>query len=161
MPSNNIFVLISCIFFILIWLPGNILTEINNKSNDNEYNILIDKLNDITTTEVQLTFVPNNDILKAGNYIIDNSIYNKNNNLYVVTSCETNKKYTTTKTISKPVVFGVPTINGTPMDKNNYIFLARQNPIGSDTQYIDNVTYNYNYYAIDKKASIVSIGGLK
>ena len=161
MPSNNIFVLISSIFFILIWLPSNILTEINNKSNDNEYNILINKLKNITTTDVKLTFVPNTDILKVNNYIIDNSIYNKNNNLYVITSCETNKSYTTNKTINKPVVFGVPSINGTPMDKDNYIFLARQNPIGSATQYIDNVTYKYNYYAIDKNAPIVSIGGLK
>lgn len=162
MQSNNIFLLICAIFFILIWLPSNILTEINNKSNDNEYTILIDKLKNITTKEVKITFVENNDILKVGNYIIDNSIYKKHNNLYVVTSYETDKRYTTTKLINnKPVIFGLPSINGTKMDEDNYIFLARQNPIGSNTEYIGNVTYKYNYYAIDKDKSIVLIEGLK
>jgi len=163
MQSNNIILLICGIIFIIIWLISNILVELNNKSNEKELNLLIDKLNNINInqTPVTLTFTTLPTELKINNYIIPNKYY-INNNLYVVSSYETERSFTTTKQkIGEPVIFGIPTVNGKPMDKDNYIFLARQNPIGFSRNRVDNITYTYNYYAIDNTKEIFKINGLK
>lgn len=161
--ANELTSIIIGIFLILAWLPTIYFTEKNNKGNNEEYDILLKRLPEMKATDVKLNF-PNN--INNENifmdHLIDQNLVAKNNNILVTLTTQNNSKYTTQKSLDKGnFIINPITYNGKILSTENYIYLARQNPIGTETLIKNNLNYKYNYYAIDKDAPIAKVTGLQ
>ena len=183
--SSIIPTMILGIFLILAWFPAIIVTELNNRGNDNEYKQLLTYINDGTTLkleEVTLTYPPLNTATSAANlstyklgdyYTVPLDLINNNNNLHLMSMIETtttttdssNKQITTTTLDGNELSIGIPTINSVLMNADDYRYLAMQNKIKTDTltKTENGATkkYTINIYSIPINKQILKVDGLR
>jgi hypothetical protein len=159
------------IVLIIAWLPAIILTENNNKGNRDEYKLLEDKIKtDLKLSDVTLTFdnISVNNFKYYNNDITD--LINTYKNLYV-TGIETiktikrdaNNKQITTLNTNKlnDSIYNKVLINGAKITDEDYIYLAKQNKLNSETIINDNITYEFTYYYIPTDKQIMKVEGLQ
>jgi hypothetical protein len=154
------------IVLILAWLPVIVLTEKNNKGNNDEYKLLEDKIKtDLKLSNASIIYSEFINTKSIGNYTITKNILNNyNNNLYVkiikktkITDNKGNISFTTEKSdeiINKSSV----------MNDANYIYLASQNEAFKTTANNDtnsNITYELTFYSIPADKNIIQINGLQ
>jgi hypothetical protein len=158
------------IILIIIWIPVIILTELNNKNNNKEYNLLLKYLENTTYTKVDLTFnLPisiNYQINTIGlSYTIPDK-YLTEGILYVEYDIVSQERDARGNTINNIITdnsrFGdLPKIGEKKMDESNYKYLILQNKVGSDTKTISNTTYNFYFYTIPRNKEIFQVNNLK
>lgn len=153
------------IALIILWLPAIYFTEVNNKNNNNEYDILREHIKKhLVVKDIKLNFdsPPSN----VSN-VIKNEQLAKHNNLYVKTMVETKTKLPNgqVQVIVNPFgqefVVNIPFYEGKSIGETSYKYLSVQNLIYTDKIVEGNTTTTYYYYAIDKNQSIVKISGLQ
>lgn len=153
------------IFLILAWFPTIIITELNNKGNDDELNILKDKLkNNLKVTDANITFPVQTRTFTLGSYypITPTLISDNNNNLYITSSKkeetvdEKGNKSTTTS-FGDELFIGVPT----NMNQDNYKYLAMQKTVKTDSVKVGTTEYNITIYSIPTETNLMKVEGLK
>lgn len=172
------------IVLIIAWLPVIYFTEKNNKGNNDEYKLLLDKLSSaliLTDITSQITFpTPSTNLsptLPPGVYSIFlyyNITYNfmetNNNNLYVMASrnykmadSNGNKVNNGTDVNFFKKIINTPLVNNVPMNDVDYVYLAMQNKVFTTTTtdpYDSTVTYDLTFYSIPKNRIIMKVDGL-
>jgi len=158
------------IILIIIWIPVIILTELNNKNNNKEYNLLLKYLENTTYTKVDLTFnLPisiNYQINTIGlSYTIPDK-YLTEGILYVEYDIVSQERDARGNTINRITTYNIrigdlPKIGEKTMDESNYKYLVLQNKVGSDTKTISTTTYNFYFYTIPRNKEIFQVNNLK
>ena len=165
------------IVLIIAWLPVIVLTEKNNKGNNDEYKLLLSKMSsDLILTDIsdQVTF-PNlestSDPFTISTYEITSDFMNNNNNNIYVTVDETTqttdangKISTVTKIKSVDLALNIPSVGDVPLNNDDYIYLATQNNVLTYTKtdpINSNITYKYTFYSIPKDKKIMKVEGLQ
>ncbi len=164
------------IVLIIGWFPVIVLTEKNNKGNDDEYKLLLSKIDsDLKLTDVtdkMLIRVPT-DTDREPIYFFDitNEFMTKyNNNIHVTVNKNTKTTDSNGKTTTNTVLNAdsinrnIPLINGVVMDTNDYVYLAEQNKVFTTTttdSTDSNVTYDLTFYSIPRDKSIMQVEGLQ
>jgi hypothetical protein len=180
--SSIIPTMILGIFLILAWFPTIIVTELNNRGNDNEYKQLLTYINDGTLKLEAVTFIyPLANTTPLPPYILGDYytvppelITNNNYNLYLMSTIETtttttdsSNKTITTTTLDpgNTMSIGTPTINGSAINADDYIYLAMKNKVKTETinKVEGNATkkYTISIYSIPTNKSILKVDGLR
>jgi hypothetical protein len=180
--SSIIPTMILGIFLILAWFPTIILTELNNRGNDNEYKQLLTYITDGTLTLEEVTFIyplANSGTLSTyslGDYYVIPSevIKSNNNNLHLMSTIETTTTTTdsSNKTITTTTLdggdkmsIGIPTINGSAINADDYIYLAMKNKVKTERFERKDATvtkkYTIDIYSIPSNKQILQVGGLR
>ena len=165
------------IVLIIAWLPAIILSETNNKGNKDEYKLLEEKIEkDLELSDVTLTFenitesipIPPN----YKNSQLITQLINEYKNLYVTgikeTTTRTNdsngKEITTTNSETlDSLTFNIPKVNNVSLTKEDYVYLAKQNELISETindSNTNNIIYKLTYYTIPTNKDIMKVEGL-
>lgn len=172
------------ILLIVLWIPVIYYTEKNNKGNDEEYALLLNKIDtnikvtDMTSkTEFKDIEQPTsnasdapNTTLGASGFIITPELLKKyNNNIYLietmyVTTKDDKGKETTNATVNTTIVLQNITIDGVLMEGYDYEYLAKYNKVFTTNIQDKNNTntkYTIDIFSIPAGKQIMKIEGLK
>ena len=160
------------IVLIIAWIPVIFFTESNNKGNNEEYKLLLDKIkNNLKFTNITSTITyPQINILSPTYYTIPPTLFsNNNNNLLIIgtkniKTIDSNGKEIINSDKLDDFYLGIPLVNGIVMDKEDYTYLALFNKVLSDKKTDitnSNITYDLNIYSIPVNKNILKVEGLQ
>ncbi len=163
------------IVLIIAWLPTIYLTEKNNKGNEDEYDLLLEKIDkNIKLTDIsdKISYspIPTGKIMVdlyevKPEDLIDENIY-INSTKKTTTTTTTSDNKTTTNTIIDPGSnLTMPIlINNSPMDTINYQYLVTANKKKTVTMMDpnnSNISYTFDIFSIPKNKQIMLVEGLR
>ncbi len=161
------------IVLIIAWFPAIILSETNNKGNKDEYKLLEEKIEkDLKLSPVELIFGQIEETPTTYNTKNITELINSNKNLYVTGIKKTKTK--TTDSNGKEIItansetlngqaFNIPKVDSVSLNTDDYVYLAKQNKLSSETitDPNNNITYELTYYTIPINKKIMKVEGLQ
>jgi hypothetical protein len=166
------------IILIIAWIPMIVISERNDKKNNDEYKSLLDDINndliltDVTSQTTYPTPISGIPTTYYNSNISSDFMKNINNNCYIIVN-KTVKTSDTNGNISSNTTFNFanniinpPLVNNVVMSNDNYIYLALQNKLtdltNTTTDPNDNtISYELIYYNIPNNKIIMNVEGLQ
>jgi hypothetical protein len=157
------------LILIILWIPVIYFTEKNNKGNNDEYKLLLEKINtNLKVTDItnQITYRDINNLTVDYYNVESTNFINKNIYINSVKTIKTkdNKGKEIIQSFQSSSVIIPPLVNGVPMNDDNYTYLANYNKIKTiktTGPNEPNTSYEINIYAIPINSQIMKIEGLQ